>query len=133
MRNIAKTILRLQVMAGWLVVAGSAAAAPPDDPAHGEIYQNEATVEVWSAPTSQWVTPEVFWLDYAAQGEGKFWGRSSEYPAYKDVSEHDTLLVEVQGGPCLMYFFHNRWRRAQDVKRWDPVFNDILGCPNVFE
>lgn len=115
------------------VMASNAFGARPVDPANGEVYQAGAVVEVWQASTGEWVTPEAFWLDYGARGNGKFWGRASDYPPYNEASEHDTLLIEVQGGPCLMYFFHERWRRAQDVKRWDPAFNEILGCPKVFD
>lgn len=32
-----------------------------------------------------------------------------------------------------MEFFHNRWRRANDVRRWDPLFNEHGGCPDVFK
>jgi hypothetical protein len=32
-----------------------------------------------------------------------------------------------------MALFHSRWRRANDVRRWDPKFNDYAGCPEVFE
>ena len=33
----------------------------------------------------------------------------------------------------LMYFFHRRWRRANDVWRWDPSFNRYSGCATVFD
>ena len=77
--------------------------------------------------------PSDAWSSYARSNEGKFWGRGTEYPPYAQVNEHDTFLIELDQGPCLMYFFHSRWRRAQDVRRWDPTFNEILGCPYVFD
>ena len=87
----------------------------------------------WSYLSQQWLPVVDFWLEYAPTADGKFWGENAEYPPYDEVNEHDTLLIEAAKGPCLMYFFHNRWRRAQDVRRWDPAFNQQLGCPHVFE
>lgn len=116
-----------------LVIPVSVLAAPPEDPSNGEIYQDGEQARVWAAGDGVWLSPEQFWESYVATADGKYWGRGAEYPPYKDVNEHDTLIIEAEGGPCLMYFFHNRWRRAQDVRRWDPAFNDLLGCPNVFK
>ena len=67
------------------------------------------------------------------ENSGKHWGRSATYPPYNDVNERDTLLVELEQGSCLMYFWHSRWRRAQDVWRWDEQQNAVLGCPYVFD
>jgi len=116
-----------------LVLSTGVWAAYPENPVNGQIVRAESVTQVWNRSSHQWEAPETFWLSYAEQGSGKFWGRGSNYPTYNDVNEHDTLLIEVESGPCLMYFFHGRWRRAQDVQRWDPVFNDILGCPRVFD
>lgn len=121
------------VFLGAVLLSTGVFASLPENPTNGQVVRAESVTQVWSQSSSQWEDPEVFWLSYAEQASGKFWGRSSSYPAYKDVNEHDTLLIEVKSGPCLMYFFHGRWRRAQDVKRWDPVFNEILGCPRVFD
>ncbi len=77
--------------------------------------------------------PENFWLEAAEQASGKHWGQGSEYPEYRLVGEHDTVLVVLPQGSCLMYFFHERWRRAQDVRRWDEAQNELLGCPHVFD
>ena len=87
----------------------------------------------WSAAANAWVSLEQFWLDYAASRGGLTWGRGAAYPPYREVNEHDTFLVELDSGPCLMEFFHSRWRRANDVRRWDPAFNDFGGCPRVFD
>jgi hypothetical protein len=32
-----------------------------------------------------------------------------------------------------MQFFHQRWRRANDVQRWNDRFNDYAGCAHVFD
>lgn len=103
------------------------------DATNGQLRQQESNLVAWQEATGSWVSVEQFWTNFATQHQGKYWGRSEEYPTYSDVKEHDTLLVEGADGPCLMYFFHNRWRRAQDVKRWDPRFNEALGCPQVFD
>ena len=76
---------------------------------------------------------EAFWIEYANANGGITWGRSSEYPEYEKVKEGDTFMVEVAQGPCLMEFFHNRWRRANDVRRWHQSINDFGGCPYVFD
>ncbi len=43
------------------------------------------------------------------------------------------MIIEVESGPCLMEFFHTRWRRANDVRRWVAAFNEYGGCPDVFD
>jgi len=105
----------------------------PADPKNGQVYMTGHAVEVWDADGGGWVMPETFWLNYAKRGNGKFWGRTADYPPYKDVNEHDTILIQLKQGVCLMEFFHTRWRRAQDVRRWDTAFNDYGGCPHVFD
>ena len=76
---------------------------------------------------------EAFWTRYADSKGGLTWGASDKYPAYAGVKEGDTLLIQVAQGPCLMEFFHSRWRRANDVRRWSDEFNRYGGCPNVFD
>lgn len=76
---------------------------------------------------------ESFWLAYAESKGGLTWGKTSEYPEYEKVKEGDTMIVEVAQGPCLMEFFHERWRRANDVRRWDESMNEYGGCPYVFD
>ena len=76
---------------------------------------------------------ETFWLDYANSKGGLTWGASTVYPEYKKVKEGDTLLIQLEQGPCLMEFFHSRWRRANDVRRWDELINAYGGCPYVFD
>ena len=130
---MSKLHLRSTLLIG-LALSLCANAQGPEQPADGQLSERAGRVLAWSADRSDWIAPEAFWLDYArANTLGKFWGRRADYPAYKEVSEHDTLLIELDAGPCLMYFYHERWRRAQDVRRWDPGFNDLLGCPHVFD
>ena len=105
----------------------------PAEPRNGQVYESHGAVQAWDENAGEWVTPEAFWLSYAERNNGKFWGRTATYPPYDDVSEFDTILIELEHGVCLMEFFHTRWRRAQDVRRWDTAFNDYGGCPNVFE
>lgn len=76
---------------------------------------------------------DAFWMQYANSKGGLTWGKSTEYPEYEKVKEGDTLLIEVAQGPCLMEFFHSRWRRANDVRRWDESVNEYGGCPYVFD
>lgn len=116
-----------------LIFSAAAIAAYPDNPKNGQFYESSSKIEVWDATTVEWVTPETFWLSYAERSNGKFWGRTSSYPPYADVSEYDTILIELDEGICLMEFFHQRWRRAQDVRRWDRAFNRFGGCPYVFD
>ncbi|WP_315980401.1 hypothetical protein [Aliamphritea spongicola] len=52
---------------------------------------------------------------------------------YDDVRELDVFMVELDSGVCLMQFYHQRWRRANDVRRWSPEFNSLAGCPDVFK
>ncbi|MCV6623164.1 MAG: hypothetical protein OIF51_15595 [Cellvibrionaceae bacterium] len=76
---------------------------------------------------------ELFWQRYIASKGGLTWERSSEYPDYDKVKEGDTFMVELKQGPCLMEFFHGRWRRANDVWRWGESMNEYAACPFVFD
>lgn len=129
MSYVLSSMAFLSVLQASAVIANSL----PENPANGQVYQDASAAQVWHEEKGEWLTPQAFWLDYAESASGKFWGRGDDYPPYSEVSEHDTLLVDVDGGTCLMYFYHGRWRRAQDVRRWDPAFNELLGCPNVFK
>lgn len=84
-------------------------------------------------PAQPEVDVEKIWMDYAKSKGGITWGMSKEYPEYENVKEEDTLLIQLEQGPCLMEFFHNRWRRANDVRRWGESVNAYGGCPYVFE
>ena len=88
--------------------------------------------QVWHVKKSEWLSVDSFWLDFAKNNNTKAWPISETYPNYADVSELDTFTVKLEGGTCLMQFYHARWRRANDVQRWNDAFNDYSACPNVF-
>ena len=90
-------------------------------------------LEAWDSQNTEWVNLETFWIRYTNRRGGLTWGRRTDYPPYEQVNELDTMIIEVESGPCLMEFFHTRWRRANDVSRWDAAFNKYAGCPNVFD
>ena len=97
---------------------------------HGQHEASDATDAVtWKPGTDV----EEFWAQYIASKGGLTWGQSSTYPDYDQVKEGDTFMVVLEQGPCLMEFFHNRWRRANDVWRWDDSINVYGGCPFVFD
>ena len=90
-------------------------------------------LEAWDLQNTEWVNLETFWIRYSDRRGGLTWGRRTDYPPYERVNELDTMIIEVESGPCLMEFFHTRWRRANDVRRWDAAFNEYGGCPHVFD
>lgn len=98
----------------------------------GQIREADG-VEVWSKALNEWVAPMKFWTTYAAMNGGLTWGVRRDYPKYTKVKEHDLMIIELESGSCLMEFFHRRWRRANDVRRWDDQFNAVDGCPHVFD
>lgn len=101
---------------------------------HGKVKSlEEHTIQAWNKDSEKWTSIDDFWTHFSHSNKGKYWGASSEYPNYDDVNEYDTFLVTLEQGSCLMQFFHSRWRRANDVQRWDDVFNQYSGCPFVFE
>jgi hypothetical protein len=99
---------------------------------HGT-FKTDSSEQVWDSEKSIWVTPEQFWQNFTTSKGGLTWPKSRNYPVYNEVNEHDTFLVELDSGVCLMEFFHGRWRRANDVQRWDDKFNAYGGCEKVFE
>lgn len=101
---------------------------------HGFIEQSvKGKPQVWDITISEWRTPEIFWKSFAKSNKANFWGQADTYPNYNDTNEFDTVIIQLKEGDCLMQFFHSRWRRANDVQRWDDVFNDYSGCPFVFD
>lgn len=94
---------------------------------------NKDSAPSTSAPEwSKGIDIESFWMDYANSRGGLTWGATTEYPEYEKVKEGDTILIQLEQGSCLMEFFHRRWRRANDVRRWDESVNEYGGCPYVF-
>ena len=110
--------------------AAATAAAPRDGTTRAT---PSGEFEAWDAGAHAWVTPEAFWLSYAQRNGGLTWGRRATLPPFGEVEERDLMLLEVESGVCLMEFWHRRWRRAQDVRRWSPEFNAYGGCPRVFD
>jgi len=107
----------------------NATAAPED----GEVRQHSGSQQAWDANSSRWISLADFWDRYADRNGGYTWDKASDYPEYAKVQEFDTFLVETSKGNCMMQFFHSRWRRANDVQRWDDAFNEHAGCPYVFD
>ena len=118
------------------LIAGSAYADPGLSPGDrdGQVHVlDDATFVAWDSIKEQWSAPEDFWRSFAERRRGRIWPGSTQFPPYAEVNEHDTFLYQHESGPCLMYFFHTRWRRANDVWRWGDEFNAYGGCPNVFD
>jgi hypothetical protein len=114
----------------WMVGFASVHAAPADG---GSRATATGGFEVFDAQAGQWLAPEAFWLAWAARRGGLTHGRGAAYPPYASVREFDTFLVEIDGQTCLMEFFHTRWRRANDVRRWNDAFNSFGACGRVFD
>ncbi|MFK8032001.1 MAG: hypothetical protein AB8G18_17355 [Gammaproteobacteria bacterium] len=116
----------------WLAVICITAPSIAQDHREGQLRKSEE-FEAWSQNLDRWVTPLEFWHDFASTNGGLTWGSRDSYPPYSKVKERDFMIINVASGPCLMEFFHTRWRRANDVRRWDTQFNEVGGCPNVFD
>lgn len=93
---------------------------------------NHDIVKVWNTIEQDWSTIEVFWQRYTLRNQAKSWASGYIYPNYNEVQEFDTFLIQLDQGSCLMQFYHSRWRRANDVRRWNNAFNMHSGCPYVF-
>lgn len=94
---------------------------------------NTTQTQISNIVWQQGVDIEKFWQRYVKANGGLTWQESTEYPDYSKVSEGDTFLVKLPQGTCLMEFFHSRWRRANDVRRWDDSVNEYGACPYVFD
>ncbi len=123
----------LIVLMLFAAVAGVAAETQPGS-RDGEVRTlGDGEYLAWDAVSQEWLGPEEFWANFAGRGRGRIWPSGAEYPTHSEVREHDTILIQTADGPCLMYFFHTRWRRANDVRRWGDDFNAYGGCPTVFD
>ena len=125
MRVILATALLLSTQLAW---------SAPEDYRDGQVREgNSGELQAWDKENGRWLGIEGFWDAYTDRKGGITWGKSTEYPPYNQVNEFDTLLIQLDSGNCLMEFFHSRWRRANDVRRWDESFNTYGGCPRVFD
>lgn len=121
-------------MAAAVLLVGAVAVSAQTLPADGAARAlADGRFEVFDAQAGQWRAPEAFWLAWAERRGGLTHGRGAVYPPYATVREFDTFLVEVGGETCLMEFFHTRWRRANDVRRWNAEFNRFGACGRVFD
>jgi hypothetical protein len=125
-------INKIKIGCSIAVLLLSSFSANAETPQDGS-FKIDGSAQVWSTEKSNWITPEQFWQNFTANNGGLTWQKSREYPPYDQVKEHDTFMVELDSGICLMEFFHSRWRRANDVQRWDDKFNSHSACENVFE
>jgi hypothetical protein len=110
-----------------------AASPPAPGERDGQVLLHDDSFVAWDAEAKEWLGPETFWKNFGDRRRGKNWGAGNRFPPYEAVGEHDTFLLQGETGPCLMYFFHTRWRRANDVWRWGDAFNEYGGCPKVFD
>lgn len=123
-----RTLTLLLVLTSPLSFAGD------EDLRDGQTRTNaQGQLQAWDKEGSRWLDISGFWKAYADRKGGYTYGPTSEYPPYDQVNELDTLLIQTAHGDCLMEFFHSRWRRANDVRRWDPAFNEHAGCARVFD
>lgn len=130
-----KTSMRLYLII-LLFIVGSSYGQTELQPGSrdGQVHELESGKFVaWDAHDEQWLGTEAFWASFAARERGRAWPSGTQFPPYAEVNEHDTFLYRLDSGPCLMYFFHTRWRRANDVWRWADEFNEYGGCPHVFD
>ena len=133
MRSIIKTVITVAITITALLASFHSWATN-----NGEVRQTvELGMQAWHEESKQWLTMEEFWDNYAnnhaSKGKYKNWPASATYPKYEALNEGDTFLVELKDSTCLMQFHHSRWRRANDVRRWDDAFNAYGACPFVFE
>ena len=115
------------------LLSGIAVAADEAGTRDGQLREHAGSWQAWDLQQGQWLGVVDFWRAYADRRGGITWGENTNYPPYEQVNELDTFLVQLPAGPCLMEFWHARWRIANDVRRWDTRFNDLLGCPQVFD
>lgn len=117
-----------------LLFAGAVFAQSEPGDRDGQVMtQADDSFVAWDANRREWLSPENFWRSFASRERGHRWPEGKTFPPYRDVAEHDTFLVVGDRGACLMIFFHQRWRRGNDVWRWGNEFNEYGGCPYVFD
>ena len=98
---------------------------------NGEVKLQNGKEVVWNEDTKSWLSIEDFWRAHAEENGGLTWKDSTTFPPYNDVNEFDLFMAKNDQGICLMEFFHSRWRRANDVRRWDDKFNEFEACTTI--
>ena len=98
---------------------------------HGEVSIIDNKEVVWNKELKHWQGIEEFWRAYAQKNGGLRWKDSRIFPQYSKVKEFDLFMAKNDEGLCLMEFFHERWRRANDVRRWDDKFNEYEACATI--
>jgi ABC-type phosphate/phosphonate transport system substrate-binding protein len=98
---------------------------------HGEVSTQNGTVLAWDKDSKSWTSIEEFWRTYALKNGGLTWKDNSTFPPYEKLQEFDLFMAKNEQGICLLEFFHTRWRRANDVRRWDDKFNEYSACPTI--
>ena len=117
-----------------LVLCLSSISCFAQNPINGDLKENnEGSLVIWSNNANAWQDIESFWVNFSSQNGDLTWGKTDQYPEYSKVKENDTLLIQSNKGVCLMEFYHQRWRRANDVRRWNDKLNNYSGCPYVFD
>ncbi|QXP44918.1 hypothetical protein FM038_021060 [Shewanella eurypsychrophilus] len=133
-QSIKALIAPLFMVITMLTVATTQAAETQVKGEHnGQVMTVNGQSKVWEASSLQWISLDSFWQNWADSRGGITWGRSKDYPVYEQVKEQDTFLIELENGACMMEFWHSRWRRANDVRRWDDAFNTYSACNKVFD
>lgn len=99
---------------------------------HGEVSLINNQEVAWDKDSKTWLSMEAFWRNYANKSDGFIWKDSRTFPQYSKVKEFDLFMAINDEGICLMEFFHTRWRRANDVRRWDDKFNEYGACSTIF-
>ncbi len=121
-------------MCFYLGLLSMVAVSAPEELHDGQIKREaDGRLVAWDEQKKTWLGVEAFWRSYADRRGGLTWGQRKDYPPYEQVKEFDTLIIELKQGPCLMEFFHARWRRGNDVRRWHQLFNEYGSCPHVFD
>ena len=80
----------------------------------------------------------AFTADMAHDLAAKILGREDDWGVERDALANAHAFMTTYRAPAFLaslatWFFHSRWRRANDVRRWNPQFNEVLGCSVVFD
>lgn len=88
--------------------------------AEGQVRSVDQTLAaVWNAEAQAWQSSESHWEHYAVRHSGNDWGGRRGFRPYDQINELTTVIFELRSSACLKEFSHSRWRRANDVRRWN--------------